>query len=67
MAKIIVETAKEKGSEDNISCIVIELNKKLHMNKQIFVLIVKVDYILNKLELFTDLKLNKFFNFFFNK
>ena len=33
MAKIIVETAKEKGSEDNISCIVIELNKKLHMNK----------------------------------
>ena len=28
MAKIIVETAKEKGSEDNISCIVIELNKK---------------------------------------
>ena len=28
MAKIIVETAKEKGSEDNISCLVIELNKK---------------------------------------
>lgn len=28
IAKIIVETAKEKGSEDNISCIVIELNKK---------------------------------------
>ena len=33
MAKIIVETAKEKGSEDNISCIVIELNKKLSLNK----------------------------------
>ena len=33
MAKIIVETAKEKGSEDNISCIVIELNKKLILNK----------------------------------
>jgi serine/threonine protein phosphatase PrpC len=33
MAKIIVETAKEKGSEDNISCIIIELNKKLHVNK----------------------------------
>ena len=27
IAKIIVETAKEKGSEDNISCIVIELNR----------------------------------------
>ena len=27
MAKAIVEKAKEKGSEDNISCIVIELNK----------------------------------------
>ena len=29
IAKIIVETAKERGSEDNISCIVIELNKKI--------------------------------------
>ena len=29
IAKIIVETAQERGSEDNISCIVIELNKKL--------------------------------------
>ena len=28
IAKIIVETAQERGSEDNISCIVIELNKK---------------------------------------
>ena len=28
LAKIIVETAKRKASEDNISCIVIELNKK---------------------------------------
>lgn len=28
MAKVIVEKAVEKGSEDNISCIVIELNKK---------------------------------------
>ena len=27
IAKIIVENAKEKGSEDNISCIVIELNR----------------------------------------
>ena len=27
IAKIIVETAKEKGSEDKISCIVIELNR----------------------------------------
>ena len=33
MAKIIVETSKERGSEDNISCIVIELNKKLSLNK----------------------------------
>ena len=33
MAKIIVETAIEKGSEDNISCIVVELNKRLKMNK----------------------------------
>ena len=33
MAKIIVETAKDKGSEDNISCIVVELNKRLHLNK----------------------------------
>ena len=33
MAKIIVETAKERGSEDNISCIVIELNKKFLLNK----------------------------------
>ena len=33
IAKIIVETAKERGSEDNISCIVIELNKKLMQNK----------------------------------
>ena len=32
-AKKIVEAAKVKGSEDNISCIVIELNKKLNMNK----------------------------------
>ena len=55
MAKIIVETAKEKGSEDNISCIVIELNKKLHMNKQIFALLLKIDYILNKLELFINI------------
>ena len=28
IAKIIVETAQERGSEDNISCIVVELNKK---------------------------------------
>jgi len=28
IAKIIVETAQERGSEDNISCIVIELNKR---------------------------------------
>ena len=28
MAKIIVETAMDRGSEDNISCIVVELNKK---------------------------------------
>ena len=33
LAKIIVETAIEKGSEDNISCIVIELNKKLSAKK----------------------------------
>ena len=29
IAKIIAETAQERGSEDNISCIVIELNKKI--------------------------------------
>ena len=29
LAKIIVETAIDRGSEDNISCIVIELNKRL--------------------------------------
>ena len=29
IAKIIVDTAQERGSEDNISCIVVELNKKL--------------------------------------
>ena len=33
LAKIIVEAAKNKGSEDNISCIVIELNKRLSLNK----------------------------------
>ena len=33
MAKIIVETAMDRGSEDNISCIVIELNKRIHLNK----------------------------------
>ena len=33
LAKIIVETAKNKGSEDNISCIVIELNRRLSLNK----------------------------------
>ena len=33
IAKIIVETAKERGSEDNLSCIVIELNKKLMQKK----------------------------------
>ena len=33
MAKKIVETAIKKGSEDNISCIVIELNKKSKYNK----------------------------------
>ena len=33
IAKIIVETAKERGSEDNNSCIVIELNKKLSKKK----------------------------------
>ena len=33
MAKIIVETAMDRGSEDNISCIVVELNKKSHLNK----------------------------------
>ena len=33
IAKIIVETAKERGSEDNNSCIVIELNKKLSQKK----------------------------------
>ena len=32
-AKEIVETAIDRGSEDNISCIVIELNKKMNMNK----------------------------------
>ena len=30
IAKIIVETAQERGSEDNISCIVVELNKKFY-------------------------------------
>ena len=30
LAKTIVETAIERGSEDNISCIVIELNRKLN-------------------------------------
>ena len=29
LAKIIVETAMDRGSEDNISCIVIELNRKV--------------------------------------
>ena len=29
MAKKIVETAMDRGSEDNISCIVVELNKKI--------------------------------------
>ena len=29
MAKEIVETAMDRGSEDNISCIVVELNKKI--------------------------------------
>ena len=33
MAKLIVETAIDRGSEDNISCVVIELNKRLKMNK----------------------------------
>jgi serine/threonine protein phosphatase PrpC len=33
LAKIIVETAKNKGSEDNISCIVIELNRRLSSKK----------------------------------
>ena len=33
LAKVIVETAIEKGSEDNISCIVIELNKR-HSSKK---------------------------------
>ena len=33
MAKTIVETAMDRGSEDNISCIVVELNKKLLLNK----------------------------------
>ena len=33
LAKIIVEAAKNKGSEDNISCIVVELNKRLSLNK----------------------------------
>ena len=28
VSKIIVETAQERGSEDNISCIVVELNKR---------------------------------------
>ena len=32
-AKEIVETSMDRGSEDNISCIVIELNKKVNMNK----------------------------------
>ena len=31
LAKMIVETALDRGSEDNISCIVIELNKRLHL------------------------------------
>ena len=31
MAKNIVEAALDKGSEDNISCIVIELNRRLHL------------------------------------
>ena len=31
LAKNIVETAMDRGSEDNISCIVIELNKRLHL------------------------------------
>ena len=30
MAKNIVEAALDKGSEDNISCIVIELNRRIH-------------------------------------
>ena len=29
MAKKIVETAMDRGSEDNISCIVVELNKRI--------------------------------------
>ena len=33
LARIIVETAIDRGSEDNISCIVVELNKRLHLNK----------------------------------
>ena len=33
MAKTIVKTAMARGSEDNISCIVIELNKRIHLNK----------------------------------
>ena len=33
MAKTIVETAMDRGSEDNISCIVVELNKRLHLKK----------------------------------
>ena len=36
ITKIIVETAKERGSEDNISCIVIELNKKLSKKNKVF-------------------------------
>jgi serine/threonine protein phosphatase PrpC len=33
MAKTIVKTAMARGSEDNISCIVVELNKRIHLNK----------------------------------
>ena len=33
LANIIVEAALDRGSEDNISCIVIELNKRLHLKK----------------------------------
>ena len=33
MAKTIVEAAMKRCSEDNISCIVVELNKRIHLNK----------------------------------
>ena len=44
LAKIIVETAKRKASEDNISCIVIELNKKWRRKNEIINKTINVIY-----------------------